>query len=79
MDTDKILKEVKDAIINSTTIHASDEKRVARIFYKEIQNNGWYGMDEVQKVVNSLFGHSEYNKERVLAIAHVIQMLKDRP
>ena len=78
LDTRRILEEVKKAIINPTTIHPLDEKRVARIFYNELQTNGWYGMDEVQEVVDSLNDHSEFNKEQVLNIAYVIQLLKDQ-
>ena len=79
LDAARILKEIQDAIKNPTQIHPLDQKRVARIFYKELQTNGWYGMDEVEQIVNSLHSHSEFNKEQVLTIAHVIQMLQDQP
>lgn len=78
MDTSRILDLIKNAVANETTIHALDEKRVTRIFYNEIITNGWYGLDEVQEVINKLHNHSKYNKERIQTIAGVIQMLKDQ-
>jgi len=78
LDTEKILELIIDVYPNERNMHPLDEKRVTRIFYDEIMANGWYGMDEIQKIINSLNNHSEYNKNRIFKIASVIQMLKDQ-
>lgn len=79
MDTSTILTKIESAVINKAHIHPSDEKRVTRIFFDVIQQEKWYGMDEVQIVVNSLSPQfSEFTKERILDIANVILNLGDR-
>lgn len=80
MNKNHILQQIKKDVINPTTIHALDEKRVARTFYEELQSNGWYGVDEVQDVIDKLGSQfSEYTKERIFTIAEVIQKLRDQP
>ena len=79
MDTDKVLEQIKKDIINSTTMHPLDEKRVARTFYEFVKKGEWYGMDEVQVVIDRLgTGFSPSVKERIYHIAEVILMLIDR-
>ena len=78
LEHQRILDLISKAVRNTTTMHALDEKRVTRIFYNEIMSNGWYGMDEVEKITNSLYNFSEYNRERIVTIAQVIQRLRDR-
>lgn len=79
MDTDKVLEQIKKDVINSTTMHALDEKRVARTFYEFVKKGEWYGMDEVQVVIDRLgSGFSSSVKERIYEIAEVILMLIDR-
>lgn len=78
MNIEKILSEVKDSIKNPATLHPLDEKRIARLFYNEAKTNGWYGMDEIQTLINSLDStFSGYTKKRIESIASTIQLLFD--
>ncbi len=59
-------------------MHPLDEKRVARLLYEEAKTNGWYGMDEIQTIVNSLDSKfSNYTRKRIESIAFTIQLLFD--
>lgn len=59
-------------------MHPLDEKRIARLLYEEAKTNGWYGMDEIQSIINNLKPEfSSYSKNRILSIAGVIQLLFD--
>lgn len=79
MDVEKVVAQIRKDVINSTTIHALDEKRVARTFFEFVKRREWYGMDEVQVVIDRLgSGFSQSVKERIYEIAEVILLLIDR-
>ena len=79
MIVDKIVPQIEKAIINRQHIHPSEEQRVARIFFKEIQENGWYGLDEVSLVIRTLTSEfSYYWLKRIEEIAQIIQLLGDQ-
>lgn len=59
-------------------MHHLDDKRIAKLLYEEAKTNGWYGMDEIQTVINSLDPKfSDYTKNRIQSIAGTIQLLFD--
>lgn len=78
MDIEKITQEIKDVHINLATMDASEEEHLARLFFGEIMENGWYGMDEVNKVLKDL-DYPEDIKEDIENIAEVICTLRDQP
>ena len=78
MDIQRIVDEIKSVRINLATMHAMEEMHITRIFYGELMTNGWYGMDEVAKVLNNL-DYPEDIKEIISDIANVISDIKDQP
>ena len=78
MNIEQILSQIQDSIKNPTTMHPLDDKRIAKLLYEEAKTNGWYGMDEIQTVINSLDPkYSAYTKNRIQSIAGTIQLLFD--
>lgn len=78
MDIGLIVQEIKSVDINLATMHPSEYQHIARIFFAEIMENGWYGLDEVQKVLDEL-NYPDNIKDNIFNIAEVIQKIKDQP
>lgn len=78
MNIEKMIEEIKSVNINTATMHPSEYEHLSRIFFVEIMQNGWYGMDEVAKVIQSL-SYPENIKESIENIANVICDLRDQP
>lgn len=78
MNIEKITDEVKKVRINLASMHPSEEEHLARVFFVEIMTNGWYGMDEVEKVLKNL-SYEEHTKEIIRDIAETICCLRDQP
>jgi len=78
MDIEKMVEEIKNVHINLATMHPSEEEHLARLFFAEIMENGWYGMDEVWKVLKKLSYPQNIN-DHIENIAEVICNLRDQP
>ena len=78
MDVEHIVEEIRSVRINLATMHPSEYEHIARIFFVEIMENGWYGLDEVQKVLSKL-NYPDHIKDEISNIAEVIQCIKDQP
>lgn len=78
MDVEQIVAEIRSVHINLATMHPSEYQHIARIFFAEIMENGWYGLDEVQKVLDEL-NYPDNIKDNIFNIAEVIQKIKDQP
>ena len=78
MDDKKIAEEIKNVHINLAAMGESEEEHIARLFFGEIMENGRYGMEEVEKVLNNLDYPGEI-REDIERIANVICNLRDLP
>lgn len=78
MNIEKITDEIKKVRINLASMHPSEEEHLARIFFVEIMTNGWYGMDEIEKVLKNL-SYEKDTKEIIRDIAEIICCLRDQP
>lgn len=78
MDIGRIVQEIKSVDINLATMHPTEYQQIVRIFFGEIMGNGWYGLDEVELVLNEL-NYPERIRETIFDIAEVIQKIKDQP
>ena len=78
MDIERIVKEIKSVDINLSTMHPTEYQQIARIFFGEIMENGWYGLDEVDTTLNEL-NYPQRIRESIFDIAEVIQKIKDQP
>lgn len=78
MDIGRIVQEIKSVDINLATMHPTEYQQIVRIFFGEIMENGWYGLDEVELVLNEL-NYPERIRETIFDIAEVIQKIKDQP
>ena len=78
MDVKKITEEIKSVRINLASMHPSEEEHIARLFFGEIMENGWYGMDEVNSVLSNL-NYPQHTKDVILDIAETICCLRDQP
>lgn len=78
MNVEKMVEKIKSVNINTATMHPLEYIHLSRIFFVEIMQNGWYGMDEVAKVLKNL-SYPKNTKEIIYDIARVICNLRDRP
>ncbi len=78
MDIGRIVQEIKSVDINLATMHPTEYQQIVRIFFGEIMENGWYGLDEVELILNEL-NYPERIRETIFDIAEVIQKIKDQP
>lgn len=78
MDVEKITQEIKDVHINLASMHPLEYQELTRLFFGEIMENGWYGMDEVTEVLKNL-PYEKHTKEIIYDIADVICKLRDQP
>jgi len=78
MNIEKIVEEIKDVNINLATMHPSEYEEVARLLFGEIMENGWYGMDEINDVLEKL-PYPQEIKDHIENIADVICDLRDQP
>ncbi len=78
LDVKKMTEKIKSVHINPATMHADEREHLARIFFVEIMQNGWYGMDEVDKILKNL-PYSDQIKNNIKDIAEVICNLRDMP
>ncbi len=62
MDVERITEEIKKVNINLASIHQDELDHLSRLFFVEIMTNGWYGMDEVEKVLKML-SYEEHTKK----------------
>jgi len=78
MDIERIVQEIRSVNINLATMHPTEYQQIVRIFFGEILENGWYGLDEAELVLNEL-NYPERIRETIFDIAEVIQKIKDQP
>lgn len=78
MDIVRIAEEIKSVNINEASMHPLEYQHIVRIFYGEIMENGWYGLDEVEQVLNEL-SYPQHTKDIINDIADIIQKIKDQP
>lgn len=78
MDVERIVEEIRKVRINLASIHQDELDHLSRLFFVEIMTNGWYGMDEVEKVLKKL-SYEEHTKKIIREIAETICCLRDPP